>query len=94
MLNNINTIEDVKVFAFQLVHEHNLSFHPDNDFSDYVNTETNIPIYTTEESERYNELMDKCFDICKQNNEDVYELMGQPLLKRLKIGIYSKNIKK
>ena len=35
MIKEINTIDDVKLFAFQLVNDENLSFHPDDDFSDY-----------------------------------------------------------
>ena len=91
MLRNITTIEDVKLFAFQLVNEENLNFHPDNDFLDYINTETNLPVYLLEESKKLNALMNKCFEVCEQYNEDIYELMGQPLFKKLKIGIYSEN---
>ncbi len=40
MINEINTIEDVKLFAFQLVNEENMSFHPDDDFADYISMET------------------------------------------------------
>jgi hypothetical protein len=94
MISNITTIEDVKLFAFQLVNEENLNFHPDNDFLDYVNIETNLPVYLPEESKNLNALMNKCFEVCEQYNEDLYELMGQPLFEKLKIGINSENEKK
>lgn len=89
MQSNITTIEDVKLFAFQLVNEENLNFHPDNDFLDYINTETNLPVYLPEESKNLNALMNKCFEVCEQYNEDIYELMGLPLFEKLRIGIYS-----
>jgi hypothetical protein len=88
MITEINTIEDVKLFAFQLVNEDNLSFHPDNDFSDYVNTETKAASYNTEQASRLNMLMDKCFVICEESGEDIYELMGEPLFQKMKIGEY------
>ena len=91
MLSNITTIEDVKLFAFQLVNEETLNFHPDNDFSEYINIETNMPVYSPEESKKLNIQMYKCFEVCEQFNEDIYELMGQPLFEKLKIGVYSKS---
>ncbi len=88
MINEINTIEDVKLFAFQLVNEENLSFHPDNDFAEYINMETKAATYNTEQVSRLNMLMDKCFDVCEKSDEDIYELMSEPLFQRMKIGKY------
>ena len=48
MLSMVKAIEDVKLFAFQLVNEEDLSFHPDDDFSDYINLETKEPLYSDE----------------------------------------------
>lgn len=89
MIKEINTIEDVKLFAFQLISDENLSFHPDNDFADYINMETGEATYSVEEVELRNNLMAKCFDICSKNEVDIYELMGQPLYEKLKIGDYA-----
>jgi hypothetical protein len=89
MINKINTIEDVKLFAFQLIYEENLSFHPDDDFADYINTETKAATYNTEQASHLNILMDKCFDVCEQSGIDIYEIMGEPLFQRMKIGMYS-----
>lgn len=86
MIKDINTIEDVKLFAFQLVNNENLSFHPDDDFSDYINLETKERLYSVEEAASLNQLMEKCFDICEQNDADIYELMGKPLYTRLDLG--------
>lgn len=89
MIKEINTIEDVKLFAFQLVNEEKLSFHPDDDFSNYINLETMKPLYSEEEVQFMNQLTEKCFDICKQFSADIYELMGQPLFEKMKLGEYA-----
>lgn len=89
MIKEINTIEDVKLLAFQLVNEENLSFHPDNDFSDYINMETKELVYSEKEVQFLNQQMEKCFEICEQFEADIYELMGQPLFERMKLGEYA-----
>lgn len=89
MIKEINTIQGVKLFAFQLVNEESLSFHPDDDFYDYINLETREPVYSEEEVQFLNQLMEKCFDICEQFSVDIYELMGQPLFEKMKLGEYA-----
>jgi hypothetical protein len=91
MISEINTIEDVKLFAYQLVNEEDLNFHPDTDFSDYINTETGKPLYSIEEIQNLNRLMENCFDICEQNGADIYDLMSEPLFLKLKIGKFAGN---
>ena len=91
MIKEINTIEDVKLFAFQLVNEEDLSFHPDDNFSDYINLETKKPLYSVDQVIQLNQLLDKCFIICEQEKSDIYELMGEPLFQRMKVGIYAEN---
>ena len=91
MIKELNTIEDVKLFAFQLVNEEDLSFHPDNDFSDYIDLKTQEALYSADEVIQLNQFMDKCFSICEQENVDIYELMGEPLFQRMKVGVYAEN---
>ena len=91
MIKEINTVEDVKLFAFQLVNEEDLSFHPDDDFSDYINLTTQEPLYSVDEVIQLNQLLDKCFTICEQKDVDIYELMGEPLFQRMKVGVYAEN---
>jgi hypothetical protein len=79
MLIAIKTIEDVKQFAKQLNAEE-ISFHPDDDFNDYVNIKTNKPCYTTEEAEIRNNLMNECFNICDKEGVDIYEIMMEVTL--------------
>ncbi len=49
----ITTIEDVKAFAKYLTNDLHLNFHPDDDFSFYVNYETKEPTFSPEEAAKY-----------------------------------------
>ena len=80
MIETISTIEDVEVFAKQLVAE-GVSFHPDDDFFDYVNHKTKEPYYTKEEAEFRNKLMDQCFAVCKKEGKDIYDIMLEVTLR-------------
>ena len=46
----IKTSKDVVAFAKQQIKE-GVNFHPDDDFKNYINLETNEPTYSTEEAE-------------------------------------------
>jgi hypothetical protein len=74
MIRQITNVEDVATFAQHLVHVEKLSVHPDDDFADYTTYETRLPFYTEKEAERRNQLMNQCFDICEQNNIEIYEI--------------------
>lgn len=79
MLTKIETIEDVKLFAKQIINE-GVSFHPDDDFNDYVNFKTNKPSYTPDEAELRNNLMNECIEKCNQAGVDIYEIMLEETL--------------
>lgn len=79
MISSILTIEDVKQFAKQLTAE-GLSFHPDDDFNDYINFTDNTPSYSPEDAELRNELMNECFDVCEKQGADIYEIMLEEML--------------
>ena len=81
MTIKITTIEEVKAFAKYLTNGLHLNFHPDDDFSFYVNYETKDPTFSLEEAAKYNALMNECFDVCEKENVDVYEVMGDYLKK-------------
>ena len=80
MITKIITIEDVKDFARQLTAE-GVSFHPDDDFKEYINFSTNEPIYNIEEAEFRNNLINDCFVVCEKVGADIYEIMFEELLK-------------
>lgn len=79
MITKILTIEDVKQFAKELTAE-GLSFHPDDDFNDYINFTSGEPSYTREEAEIRNKLMNECFDVCENEGIDIYEVMMEEML--------------
>ena len=89
MINNINSVRDVEIFASQLVNDENLSFHPDDNFSDYINLVTQKSLFSVEKAALLNKMMDQCFEVCLKKNVDIYELMGKPLFERCKIGIFA-----
>jgi hypothetical protein len=80
MIREIKTIKDVLDFAKQIIDE-GVSFHPDDDFNDYVYFKENRPCYTKEEADFRNELMQQCFAICEKEGVDIYETMLEVTLK-------------
>ena len=80
MLKQINTSNDVVAFAKQLIKE-GVNFHPDDDFKNYINLETDEPTYSNEEAELRNELMNQCFAVCEKNGVDIYDTMSEVALK-------------
>ncbi|QSW88460.1 hypothetical protein J0383_19710 [Flavobacterium endoglycinae] len=79
MIEKILTIEDVKQYAKQLTAE-GLSFHPDDDFNDYINISTGKPSYSNDDAALRNELMTQCFDVCEKEDIDIYEVMMEEML--------------
>ena len=74
MITQLTNVEDVATFAQHLIHVEKLSVHPDDDFADYTTYETRLPFYTEKEAELRNQLMNQCFDVCEQNNIEIYEI--------------------
>lgn len=79
MLSQITTIEDVKVFTKMLVAE-GTNVHPDEDFRNYVNTESGADTYTPEEAALRNKLMNESFQVCEESDEDIYNIMQEIFL--------------
>lgn len=74
MIEKIQTLADVSAFAKQIIGE-GVSFHPDDDFNDYINFETKDPCYSKAEAEKRNALMSKCSEICEKEGADIYDIM-------------------
>ena len=72
--SQIENLIDVVHFFEHLLYEKELSYHPDDDFSDYVNTMDDSPSFTDGEVRLYNRLMDQCFDICEKEKMDIYSI--------------------
>ena len=79
MITQIQTSEDVKIFAKEIAAD-GVSFHPDDDFNDYVYFKENKPCYSKEEANKRNELMNSCFDVCEKEGVDIYAIMLEVLL--------------
>lgn len=72
--SHINTVDQVKEFFDYLAMERKVNFHPDDDFSDYINLSTNEPTFNAEEVAIFNNLMDESFVVCESNQTDIYQL--------------------
>jgi hypothetical protein len=81
MLKEINTLDDVRLFAELLIKEET-NFHPDDDFNSYVNLKTGLNSYTKPEAHLRNKLMEKSFKVCKKNQIDIYDFMNEIVLMR------------
>lgn len=92
MIMTIKTMDDVKTFFQQLLEE-GLNFHPDEDFTNYINCETREDTYSRTEAELRNRLMDEAFEICEQNNLCIYELGNGMTLRYTGLDIYLANEK-
>jgi len=74
MITQIKTTDDAKAFAKQLITE-GVSFHPDDDFNDYINFKGNKPCYSEQDADLRNALMSKCFIVCEKEGVEIYDLM-------------------
>lgn len=66
--------EDVARFFFWLVFDMRISFHPDDDFEQYVNDQTHQYVFSDNEARHYNYTMKECFDVCEKYNRDIYQI--------------------
>lgn len=71
--NEITTIDDVKTFG-ELLIQANIVFYPDDDICIDENPEL---------SKHLNMLMEQCFDVCDNANEDLYGIMFEIIEERL-----------
>lgn len=79
---SINTIDDVWEFFNYLHNVEKVNFNTKQDFGEYINRETDKPIYTANEAKERNILMDKCFDVCSENDFNIFKVY---------IEVYKKN---
>lgn len=79
MIDKIEKIEDIKLFAKEII-DNGVSFHPDDDFNDYVYFNTGEPIYTKEEADVKNKLMEECFIFCEKEGLEIYEIMLEVIM--------------
>lgn len=70
----INLPEDVGRFFFWLVFECRVNFHPDDSFDSYVSLKTGEQTFTKEQADKYDAVMERCFEVCEQYQRDIYEI--------------------
>ena len=80
MVAAINDINDVSRF-FQDLFNEGVNAHPDEDFSQYINTETGEATYTDDDAIIRNHLMQRSFEVCDKSGVDIYDLMQEIYLK-------------
>jgi hypothetical protein len=66
------------MFFVMLKDAHNICFHPDTPFSDYVN-EAGSPVFSEEEAELLEMDLDLYLEYCVLNNMDIYVIAMQAL---------------
>ena len=79
MLGKIKCVADVEQFEKLLVEEGS-NFHPDDDFTKFVNYKTGEPTYTLEEAELRNSLIGQCFEACEKEEQNIYAVMHRIFL--------------
>lgn len=70
----IKTVKDVQDFFLYVIKTRKVSFHPDNDFTDYVNLSTNEKTFSGVESQLFDKLLADCFQVCSKENIDIYSI--------------------
>jgi hypothetical protein len=75
----INTIKDVQDFCQFLYDEYDLAFHPDDPFDQYINAQ-GLDLFTKEEADYLDSVMQKCFDVCERADTNIYDVM-EPIQK-------------
>lgn len=76
----INKPEDVSRFFKWLYECKHLSFHPDDSFFDYINFDTKERLFTDNEADALNDVMERCFEVCNYAGVDIYKLASNELI--------------
>jgi hypothetical protein len=79
----VESVEELYSLLEGVILGHNLelAFHPDTDFSEYVNKNTAQPTFTSEEAALYNQLLDSAVYFCEQRKLDIYAISMNIIIK-------------
>ena len=91
--SHIRSVEDTKVFFHHLLEDRKLSYHPDDDFKNYVNFETGERTFTDDEAELYNRLMEEAFEVCEVADVDIYGIGLDEFIEKVRVGFNIVNSK-
>lgn len=70
----IRTVADVRKFFSYLLKTRKVSFHPDDDFKNYVENNSGKRCFTNDEAKKYNKLMNDAFKVCEKEKKDIYSI--------------------
>lgn len=92
----ITTLAEVKAFASYLFFDLSTAFHPEDDFSAYVNASNGNPAFTEIRAMRLNQRMSECANICDLAGVDICEVMdvATPYFEALSTGMDDAQTKK
>lgn len=77
--NAIADVGDVRAFFHRLMHDEGASFHPDDSFFGMVEQATGERAYSDEAASSRDAAMVRCFAVCKECGEDIYEVALETL---------------
>ncbi len=80
-VEHITSIKQVQDFASYLILSLKVNANPDTNFSDYIEYKTSKPTFNQNEIKRGNQLMDECFEVCKMNSVNIYDIFFKILYK-------------
>lgn len=72
--SHITSLKEVVLFFEHLLNERKISYHPDDDFAEYISNETGEVTFTAQEVEVYNRLMSESFVVCTKEDVDIYSI--------------------
>ena len=86
-LNDRPSRTEARVFVCALVRWVGPGFHPDTDFNDYVDCESDARLFPKMQAARLNSNLDRAVAVLSQGGEDVYDVaapelpttIGQPI---------------
>ena len=84
--SHIKSVEGVEVFFHHLLEDKKLSYHPDDDFKDYVNFKTGERTYTDDEAKLDNRLMGEAFEVCEAADVDIYGIGLNEFIEKVRWG--------
>lgn len=67
----IDSLYHVHHFISGCIHELKLNFHPDTPFADYTDKQ-NEAVFTEKEQEALERSLERCFEVCRTANADIY----------------------
>lgn len=75
---NPTNVTEVRQFIFHVIFDLDTSFHPDDDFRDYVNR-AGKRSFDTKTARKLNKALEQAFAVCEENDADIYDL-AMPIL--------------